>query len=133
MMGMTTTRPGGIIRKEDASIAKNYLSEEELQVLNRIVNLYIEFAELQAMTRKQMTMQDWITKLDEFLTISGRQLLNHAGNISAEIAKYKAESEYARYKKFVDSQPRAIDADFEKAANELKKLPRPKKPKPPEV
>ena len=132
MMGMTTTRPGGIIRKEDASIAKNYLSEEELQVLNRIVNLYIEFAELQAMTRKQMTMQDWITKLDEFLTISGRELLNHAGNISDEIAKDKAESEYARYKKFIDSQPRAIDADFEKAANDLKKLPRPKKPKPPD-
>ena len=71
-MGMTTIRPGGIIRKEDISVAKNYLSEEELQVLNRIVNLYIEFAELQAMSRKQMTMQDWITKLDEFLTVSGR-------------------------------------------------------------
>jgi len=133
LMGMTTTRPGGIIRKEDVSVAKNYLIEEELQVLNRIVNLYIEFAELQAMSRKQMTMQDWITKLDEFLTVSGRQLLDRAGKISAENAKAKAESEYARYRKFIDSQPRAIDADFEKTANELKKLPRPKKPKPPEA
>ena len=133
LMGMTATRPGRIIRKEDVSVAKNYLSEEELQVLNRIVNLYIEFAELQAMSRKQMTMLDWITKLDEFLSVSGRQLLDHAGKISAENAKAKAESEYARYRKFIDSQPRAIDADFEKTANELKKLPRPKKPKPPQA
>ena len=59
-MGMLTTRPGGIVRKEDATVAKNYLTEDELQVLNRIVNLYIEYAELQALERKPMTMQDWI-------------------------------------------------------------------------
>ena len=71
---MQTTRPGGIVRKEDASIAKNYLTENELAVLHRIVNFYIEFAELQAMQRNPMTMRDWITKLDEFLKIgSGRQ------------------------------------------------------------
>ncbi len=68
-MGMQSTRPGGIVRKEDAAIAKNYLTESELQVLSRIVSLYIEYAELQALERKPMTMHDWITKLDEFLKL----------------------------------------------------------------
>ena len=130
-MGLQTTRPGGIVRKDDVAVAKNYLTEDELQVLNRIVNLYIEYAELQALERKAMTMQDWITKLDEFLKISGRKLLDHAGKISAEFAKAKAELEYARYRKLLDAQPQRVDAEFEKAAKELKKLPRPKKPKPP--
>ncbi len=130
-MGLQTTRPGGIVRKDDVGIAKNYLTEDELQVLNRIVNLYIEYAELQALERKPMTMRDWITKLDEFLKISGRKLLDHAGKISAESAKTKAELEYARYRKLLDAQPQRIDAVFEKAAKELKKLPRPKQPKPP--
>ena len=130
-MGMLSTRPGGIIRKEDAGVAKNYLTEDELQVLNRIVNLSIEYAELQALERKPMTMRDWIVKLDEFLKISGRKLLDHAGRISAEQAKTKAEIVYAKYRALRDASPRAVDADFEKAATELKKLPRPKKPKPP--
>jgi hypothetical protein len=128
-MGLKTTRPGGVIRKEDISIAKNYLDEEELQVLNRIVSLYIEFAELQAMERKPMTMNDWIKKLDEFLKISGRKLLEHSGKISAEVAKAKAELEYQDYKKLHDSQPRRIDKDFEEA---VKQLPR-SKAKPPTV
>ncbi|MEO6755642.1 MAG: virulence RhuM family protein [Chthoniobacteraceae bacterium] len=130
-MGLLTTRPGGIVRKEDAGIAKNYLTEEELQVLNRIVNLYIEFAELQALERKPMRMRDWITKLDEFLKISGRELLDHAGKISAENARAKAELEYERYWELVDAQPRAVDADFEKAVKEIEKLPRPRKSKRP--
>lgn len=131
-MGLQTTRPGGIVRKDDVTVAKNYLTEDELQVLNRIVNLYIEYAELQALERKPMTMQDWITKLDEFLKISGRKLLDHAGKISAESAKAKAELEYARYRSLLDAQPQRIDAEFEKAAKELKKLlPKPKKPRPP--
>lgn len=132
-MGLQTTRPGGIVRKDDVAIAKNYLTEDELQVLNRIVNLYIEYAELQALERKVMTMRDWITKLDEFLKISGRKLPEHAGGISAESAKAKAELEYARYRTLLDAQPQRIDAEFEKAVQELKKLPRPKKPKPPKA
>ena len=128
-MGLQTTRPGGIVRKDDATVAKNYLSENELQVLNRIVNLYIEYAELQALERKPMTMRDWITKLDEFLKISGRELLDHAGRISADDARARAEREYARYRALRDAQPRRVDADFEKAAKALKKLPRPRKPK----
>lgn len=130
-MGLQTTRPGGIIRKEDVSIAKNYLDGEELDTLNRIVTAYIEFAELRALQRKVMTMRDWITKLDEFLKLSEHELLDHAGKVSAEQAKVKAELEYERYRVFLDSQPRLVDGDFEKAASELKNLPKPKKPKPP--
>ena len=130
-MGLQTTRPGGIIRKEDVSIAKNYLDGEELGTLNRIVTAYIEFAELRALQRKVMTMRDWITKLDEFLKLSEHELLDHAGKISAEQAKMKAELEYDRYRVLLDSQPRLVDVDFEKAVTELKKLPNPKKPKGP--
>lgn len=130
-MGLQTTRPGGIVRKDDVAVAKNYLTEDELQVLNRIVNLYIEYAELQALERRPMTMRDWIAKLDEFMSISGRELLDHAGRVSAEQARLKAENEYERYRKLLDAQPRRIDAEFEKAAKELKKLPRPQKQKPP--
>ena len=130
-MGLKTTRPGGIIRKEDVSIAKNYLDGEELGTLNRIVNAYIEFAELRALQRKVMTMRDWIEKLDDFLKLSEHELLDHAGTISAEQAKTKAELEYTRYRVLVDAQPRRVDADFENAVKELKKLSKPKKPKPP--
>jgi hypothetical protein len=120
-MGLKTTRPGGIIRKEDVSIAKNYLDAEELGTLNRIVNAYIEFAELRALQRKVMTMRDWITKLDEFLKLSEHELLDHAGKISAEQAKAKAELEYDRYRKLADTQPRPVDADFEQVVKQLPK------------
>ncbi len=128
LMGIKTTRPGGIIRKEDVSIAKNYLNEDELHALNRIVNAYLEFAELQALNRKPMTMRDWIDKLNEFLKLSGRELLTHAGKITADDARAKAEAEYERYRKFIDAQPRAVDADFEQT---IKQLPKPKKPRKP--
>ena len=127
LMGLMTTRPGTTIRKEDVSIAKNYLSEVELQTLNRIVNLYIEFAELQALDRKPMTMRNWIEKLDEFLKISGRELLDHAGKISAEAAKLKAEMEYDRYRVLMDAQPQSVDTDFEQAAKQLQKMIKSKK------
>ena len=122
-MGLQTTRPGGIVRKEDATIAKNYLNAEELNALNRIVTAYIEFAELQALNRRVMTMRDWIEKLDDFLRLAGRELLDHAGKISAENARAKAEAEYDRYHSLVDAQPRAVDADFEQAAKQLKNKP----------
>ncbi len=70
LMGLTSTRPGGVVRTEDVSVAKNYLTEDELHALNRIVNAYIEFAELQALSRRAMTMADWIGKLDNFLRLS---------------------------------------------------------------
>ena len=125
-MGLQTTRPGGIIRKEDVSIAKNYLDAPELEMLNRIVTAYIEFAELRALQRKVMTMRDWITKLDEFLKFSEHELLDHAGKISAEQAKTKAEQEYQRYRMFLDTQPRPVDADFEQAIKQLPQSPAPK-------
>jgi len=129
-MGMLTTRPGGKVRKADAAIAKNYLTEDEIEVLNRIVNLYIEYAELQALERKPMTMQAWIVKLDEFLKISGRKLLDHAGTISAEQARTKAELEYERYRKLADAQPRPVDAAFEQAVKQLPKpAPKPRRKK----
>jgi hypothetical protein len=130
-MGLKTTRPGGIIRKEDVSIAKNYLDGEELGTLNRIVNAYIEFAELRALQRKVMTMHDWIVKLDDFLKLSEHELLDHAGQISAEQARIRAEGEYTKYRVLLDASPRAVDTDFEKATNELKKMAKSKKPKPP--
>ena len=130
-MGMLTTRPGGRVRREDAAVAKNYLTEDELQVLNRIVNFYLDYAELQALERKPMTMRDWITKLDEFLKISGRKLLDHAGGISHETAVTKAELEYSKFHALADAQPSAVDKDFEAAVKKLKPLPPAKrKPKP---
>lgn len=131
LMGLMTTRPGKIIHREDVSIAKNYLNKTELQTLNRIVNLYVEFAELQALNRKPMTMRNWIGKLDEFLKISRRELLDHAGKISAETAKLKAEMEYDRYRALTDAQPRPVDADFEQAAKQLQQMSKLKRLKPP--
>ncbi len=131
LMGMKSTRPGGIIRKEDVAIAKNYLDEGELQLLNRIVTAYLEFAELQALNRQPMTMRDWITKLDEFLKLSGRELQDHAGKITADDAREKAESEYHNYRRLLDSQPRRVDDDLDQAAKELQKLPKPKTPRKP--
>jgi hypothetical protein len=130
LMGLKTTRLGKIIRREDVAIAKNYLSEEELEMLNRIVNLYIEFAELQALDRRPMTMRKWIEKLDEFLRIAGRELLDHAGRISAEMARAKAEREYDQYRVLSDGRQHPVDADFEQAAKQVQKIPRAKKPKP---
>jgi hypothetical protein len=130
-MGLQTTRPGGIVRKDDVTVAKNYLTEDELQVLNRIVNLYLEYAELQALERRPMSMRDWIAKLDEFLKVSGRELLDHAGKVSADAARARAELEYTRYRALLDAQPQRVDVAFEQAAKALKTLPRPKKPKPP--
>jgi hypothetical protein len=125
-MGLLASRPGGIVRKEDVAVAKNYLTEDELRVLGRIVNLYIEYAELQALERKPMTMRGWITKLDEFLKISGRELLDHSGKISATMALTKAELEYERYRALLDTQTRRVDEDFESAARILPKLTRSK-------
>jgi len=82
-MGLTNWE-GSRPRKTDAGIAKNYLTEEELDVLNRIVTLYLEFAELQARVRQPMYMRDWIAKLNDFLRVSGRDILTHAAKISHE-------------------------------------------------
>jgi len=100
-MGLTTwsNAPHGKIRKTDVSIAKNYLSEDELKDLNLIVDQYLSFAELQARNRKPMYMNDWINKLNDFMTLNDKEILEHAGRISAKMAKELAESEYEKYHK----------------------------------
>lgn len=99
-LGLKTWKnaPVGKIRKTDVSIAKNYLNEDELKDLNLIVDQYLSFAELQARNRKPMYMSDWSKKLNDFLTLNDREILEHAGKISANMAKELAESEYEKYR-----------------------------------
>jgi len=99
-MGLTSWKnsPKGKIRKADVIIAKNYLSEDELKDLNLIVDQYLSFAELQARNRNPMYMSDWLKKLQDFMTLNDREILDHAGTISAKLAKELAESEYEKYR-----------------------------------
>ncbi|MFM2169468.1 MAG: hypothetical protein RIS79_3839 [Verrucomicrobiota bacterium] len=108
----------------DIVVAKNYLSAAELDMLNSIVMAYLEFAEVQAKRGRLMKMKDWALKLDDFLKAGDHELLAHAGKISAEQAKAKAELEYDRYRRVLDAQPSAVDKDFEEV---VKKLPGGKK------
>lgn len=119
-MGMTSWT-GSRPRKEDAAVAKNYLAAGELDELNRIVNAYLEFAELRALNRKPMTMTDWIAKLDEFLRMSERDILTHAGRISHEAAVATAELEYEKFRVQQANLSSTIEQDFEKA---IKRLPK---------
>jgi len=114
-MGLTTWKnsPHGKIRKTDVSIAKNYLSENELKELNLIVDQYLSFAELQARNRKPMYMTDWIKKLNDFMVLNEKEILEHAGRISAKMAKELAEAEYNKYRKKV------IEAEDAKEIKEL--------------
>ena len=95
-MGLTSWQ-GAKVRKPDVAIAKNYLNEDELKKLGLIVTQYLDFAELQALERRPMTMRDWIAKLDAFLRAGDRKILEHAGGISAGEAKRKAELEFDRF------------------------------------
>lgn len=121
-MGLTTWR-GAMPTKHEAEIAKNYLTEEEVDMLNRIVNLYLDFAELQAKSHVPMYMKDWIKKLDDFLTLSGKELLTHAGTVSAEVAKLKADTEYDRFRERTQFQLSPVEIHFLEAFEaEQKKL-----------
>ena len=117
-------------RKTDAAIAKNYLSEDELVVLNRFVNAYLEFAELQALGRRPMYMADWITKLDDFLRLSERDILDHAGSVSHEQALAKAEFEFEKYRQAMLNEMSSVEHHFAIAVQKLKRLERgtPKRP-----
>jgi len=95
-MGLTTWT-GILPTRNDAEYAKNYLSEDEIDTLNRIVSLYLDFAELQAKSHTPMYMKDWLAKLDDFLKLSGKELLTHNGQISAEVARMKADTEYEKF------------------------------------
>ena len=123
-MGLTSWT-GGLPKRTDAEIAKNYLSPEELDTLNRIVSLYLDFAELQAQSHKPMYMKDWIQKLDDFLRLSGKELLTHAGTISAELAKQKADQEYDKFKERTQYELSPVEIHFlESFEKEQKKLKR---------
>ncbi len=108
--------------KNDVGIAKNYLNPEELDILNRIVNFYLEFAELQALNRRAMYMRDWITKLDDFLRLSERDILTHAGSVSHDAALAKAEAEYEKFRALEAGKPSRVEQDFEKVVKEVKRL-----------
>lgn len=121
-MGLTSWK-GSIPTKHEAEIAKNYLTHDELNILNRIVNLYLDFAELQAESHVPMYMEDWIKKLDDFLKLSGKELLTHAGSISAEVAKLKADKEYDKFKERTQYQLSPVEIHFIEAFEaERKKL-----------
>lgn len=117
-MGLTSWKnsPKGKIRKEDVSIAKNYLDEKELKSLNRIVTMYLDYAESQAENKIAMTMQDWIKKLDAFLQFNEKDILQNSGKVSAEIAKNFAESEFGKFKKIQDLN---YESDFDKSLKNL--------------
>jgi len=109
--------------RAEISTAKNYLSEQELNILNRIVTAYLEFAELQAERGRVMKMQDWSAKLDDFLKLSDHDILDNAGKVSAKQAKQKAELEYDRFRKVIDAKPSRVDKDLERAIKKLPKEP----------
>ncbi len=120
-MGLTHWK-GPHPRLSDVAVAKNYLKHEELSALNLIVTAYLDFAELQALSRRPMTMRDWIAKRDDFLKLSERDILTHAGRISREQAIAKAEVEYGKYRTLTLGEPSAVERDFEETMVELKQL-----------
>lgn len=119
-MGLTTWKnaPQGKILKTDVSVAKNYLSEKELKDLNRIVTMYLDFAELQAERQNPMKMTDWVARLDAFLQFNDYNILKDAGKISATIAKQLAEKEY---NKFRVTQDKSFESDFDKEVKRITK------------
>ena len=112
-MGLTNWKnsPDGPIYKYDVDIAKNYLNEKELKDLNRIVTMYLDYAEMQAEKHNAMTMSDWIEKLNAFLQFNGKEILHNAGKISAKVAK---ELAYKEYDKFRIKQDKLYQSDFDK-------------------
>jgi hypothetical protein len=119
-MGLTSWKnsPDGKILKSDTNIAKNYLSEKEINELNRLVELYLNFAELQAERNIPMKMNEWVEALDSFLKINRYDLLNNPGKISHEVAIKKAESEYSKFRKIQDQK---FISDFDKEVKKIKK------------
>lgn len=124
-MGLTNWKsgPSGPIRKADVTIAKNYLTVEELSALDRIVVMYLDYAEEQARKRRPMTMADWVAKLDGFLQFNERNILTHAGKVSQALAAAHAEAEFERY----DADQRQLEAaspssDFDRMVEASEKL-----------
>ena len=121
-MGLTTWS-GAMLSKPEAEIAKNYLTHEEVKSLNRIVSLYLDFAEMQAEEHRPMYMKDWINILDDFLRISRKDILTHAGKISAKLAKEKADHEYDKFKERTKNNLSPVEIHFlENFEREQKRL-----------
>ncbi|PXF54999.1 MAG: hypothetical protein C4B57_05240 [Deltaproteobacteria bacterium] len=121
LMGLTSwtgAKPG----RSDVEIAKNYLTADELDTLNRIVSMYLDFAELQALNRKPMYMRDWIAKLDEFLKVTERDILTHSGRVSHEEAIEKARAEYEKFRKQMLEEPSPVERHFIEAVQEVRQL-----------
>ena len=117
-MDLTTWKnaPKGKIRKLDITIAKNYLNKTELELLNRIVSMYLDYAELQAKNRKIINMEDWILKLNAFLQFNEKEILQGKGKISQEVANRLAIKEYEKY---IPEQDRLYESDFDKLTKKL--------------
>jgi hypothetical protein len=130
-MGLTSWK-GGTVRKGDVSVAKNYLRENEVSELNRIVVMFLDFAEDQARRRKQIFLKDWKVRLDEFLRFNERDVLPGAGRVTREAADEKAAKEYDQFAARRRAQVEgAAEADtMSQLEDAIKKLPKPKKPKP---
>ena len=130
-MGLTSwtaASKGGPVRKADVIVAKNYLNAEELDTLNRIVTAYIEVAELQAQARQAMTMLDWAAELDNFLRMTRKDILTHAGKVSADAALAKAQAAYEAYQARTRNLPSQVERDFEaEIAQPVKRLEKSKK------
>lgn len=121
-MGLTSWA-GPMPTKPEAEIAKNYLTHEEVKSLNRIVSLYLDFAEMQAEEHRPMYMKDWINILDDFLRISRKDILTHAGKISAKLAKEKADQEYDKFKERIKNNLSPVEIHFlENFEREQKRL-----------
>ena len=121
-MGLTSWS-GAMPTKPEAEIAKNYLTHEEVKSLNRIVSLYLDFAEMQAEEHRPMYMTDWINILDDFLRISRKDILTHAGKISAKLAKEKADHEYDKFKERTKNNLSPVEIHFlENFEREQKRL-----------
>ena len=121
-MGLTTWS-GAMPTKPEAEIAKNYLTHEEIKSLNRIVSLYLDFAEMQAEEHRPMYMKDWINILDDFLRISRKDILTHAGKISAKLAKEKADQQYDKFKERTKNNLSPVEIHFlENFEREQKRL-----------
>jgi len=120
-MGLTSFS-GKAPKRTDTTVAKNYLDADELDTLNRIVSFYLEFAELQAKNRRTMHMQDWISKLDDFLRLSERDILTHAGKISNESALEHANAEFDKFKQRHQVEPSVAERDFEKSLKKLEQI-----------
>ena len=121
LAGMTNF-PGNRPLAKDAKVAKNYLNPEELQALNLIVSFYLDFAELQALNRRTMTMGAWIAKLDDFLRISEREVLTHAGSVSRDQADQKAELEFGKWRELEANRESQVERDFNTALEKAKQL-----------